>query len=91
MTYVARATDDSPDQLLTIQNNTEISVLPTLGFTARDLWNRELPHVVTQTVHGSHPGGPLLAAGGPPHAPLRVARPGPPPLRPTALPPPPAR
>mgnify|MGYP001552499814 CR=1 FL=1 len=62
--YVPLAADDSPDQLLTIQNNTEVSVQPTLGFTARDLWGRELPNVVTQTVHGSHLGGPLLPAGG---------------------------
>jgi hypothetical protein len=62
--YVPLSTDDSPDQLLTIQNNTEVSVLPTLGFTPRDIWGRELPHVVTQTVHGSHLGGPLLPAGG---------------------------
>ncbi len=38
--------------------------MPTLGFTARDLWGRELPHVTTQTVHGSQLGGPLLPAGG---------------------------
>lgn len=62
--YVPVATDDSPDQLLTIQNNTEVSVLPTLAFTARDIWNRELPQVVTQAVNGSHLGGPLLPAGG---------------------------
>lgn len=62
--YVPVATDGSPDQLLTVQNNTEVSVLPTLGFTARDIWGRELPHVVTQTVNGSHLGGPLLPAGG---------------------------
>ncbi|MCW2801246.1 MAG: hypothetical protein JWQ70_2718 [Aeromicrobium sp.] len=62
--YVPVAADGSPDQLLTIQNNTEVSVLPTLGFTARDIWGRELPHVVTQAVNGSHLGGPLLPAGG---------------------------
>jgi hypothetical protein len=62
--YVPLGPDGSPDQLLTIQNNTEASVLPTLGFTARDIWGRELPHVVTQAVNGSHLGGPLLPAGG---------------------------
>lgn len=50
--------------MLTVANNTEVSVLPTLGFTARDIWGRELPHVVTRSVHGSHLGGPLLPAGG---------------------------
>lgn len=62
--YLPLGAEGSPDQLLTIQNNTDVSVLPTLGFTARDLWGRELPHVATQTVHGSHLGGPLLPAGG---------------------------
>ncbi len=64
VTYVARSTDHSPDQLLMLQNNTEVSVQPTLGITARDHWGRELPNVVTQTVNGSNRGGPLLPAGG---------------------------
>lgn len=64
VTYVARSTDHSPDQLLTLQNNTEVSVQPTLNITARDFWGRELPHVVTQTVNGSNRGGPILPAGG---------------------------
>lgn len=58
------STDYSLDQLLTIRNNTEVSVLPTLRFTAYDVYSRELPHVVTQGVNGSHRGGPLLPAGG---------------------------
>lgn len=62
--YVPIATDDGPDQVLTIENHTDVSVLPTLAFTPRDVWGRELPNVVTQTVHGSHRGGPLLPAGG---------------------------
>ncbi|AXT84486.1 hypothetical protein C6I20_04260 [Aeromicrobium sp. A1-2] len=63
--YVPLSADDSPDQLLTIKNNTEMSVQPTLSFSARDLWGRELPGVAVQTVNGSHRGGgPLLAAGG---------------------------
>ena len=62
--YVPVAPDGEIDQVLTIQNNTDVSVLPTLKFTPRDVWGRELPHVVTQTVHGSHRGGPLLPAGG---------------------------
>ena len=62
--YVPLSADGSPDQLLTIRNNTETSVQPTLSFGARDLWGRELPGVVTQTVNGSDRGGPLLPAGG---------------------------
>ena len=62
--YVPVATDGSPDQVLTVDNHTEVSVLPTLAFAPRDIWGRELPHVVTQSVHGSHLGGPLLPAGG---------------------------
>ena len=64
ITYVPVATDGGPDQVLTIENHTDVSVLPTLAFTAFDIYGRELPHVVTQTVHGSHRGGPLLPAGG---------------------------
>lgn len=61
---MAKAIDDQPDQVLTIENHTEVSIVPTLSFTARDIWGRELPYVVTRTVHGSHRGGPLLTAGG---------------------------
>lgn len=62
--YVPVAIDGGPDQVLTVENHTEVSVLPTLAFTPRDIWGRELPNVATQTVHGSHRGGPLLPAGG---------------------------
>ncbi len=62
--YVPVATDGGPDQVLTVENHTDVSVLPTLAFTPRDIWGRELPNVTTQTVHGSHRGGPLLPAGG---------------------------
>ena len=62
--YVPLATDGGPDQVLTIENHTDVSVIPTLTFTPLDVYGRELPHVVTQTVHGSHLGGPLLPAGG---------------------------
>jgi hypothetical protein len=64
LTYVPVATDGGPDQVLTIENHTDVSVLPTLAFTALDVYGRELPNVATQTVHGSHRGGPLLPAGG---------------------------
>ncbi|WP_332662800.1 hypothetical protein [Aeromicrobium sp.] len=62
--YVPVATDGGPDQVLTIENHTDVSVVPTLAFTPLDPYGRELPHVVTQTVHGSHRGGPVLPAGG---------------------------
>jgi hypothetical protein len=62
--YVPLAADDGPDQVLTVENHTETSVRPTLTFRPLDAYGRELPHVVTQTVHGSHLGGPLLPANG---------------------------
>ncbi|MRJ78093.1 hypothetical protein GEV29_16265 [Aeromicrobium sp. SMF47] len=62
--YTSVSTDGSLDQVLTIRNNTEVSVLPTLRFVAYDVYGRELPHVVTQGVNGSHRGGPVLPAGG---------------------------
>jgi hypothetical protein len=74
--YVPVATDDGPDQLLTIENHTEVSVLPTLRFVPRDIWGRDLPNVTTRTVHGSHLGGPLLAAGGTLREVLRFDGPG---------------
>ena len=63
--YVARSKDpNGTDQVLTIRNHTEVSVQPTLAFTARDIWGRELPNVTTQAVNGSHRGTPLLSAQG---------------------------
>ncbi len=62
--YVPVATDGSLDQTLTLQNNTDVSVRPTLAFVTRDIWGRELPHVVTRTVNGSDLGGPILPAHG---------------------------
>lgn len=62
--YVPVSTDGSLDQTLTIQNNTEVSVLPTLAFTPHNMYGLELPHVVTRTVQGTEHGGPLLPAGG---------------------------
>lgn len=58
------STDGSLDQTLTLTNNTDISVRPTLSFLTRDIWGRELPRVVTRTVNGSDRGGPLLPAQG---------------------------
>lgn len=62
--YVPIAKDGSLDQTLTITNNTEVSVLPTLTFRPFDGYGRELPHVTTQGVNGTHRGGPVLPAGG---------------------------
>ena len=62
--YVPVATDGSLDQTLTITNNTEVSVQPTLRFTPRSMYGMELPHVTTVGVNGSHLGRALLPAGG---------------------------
>lgn len=64
MKYVPIATDGGPDQVLTIENHTDVSVMPTLAFTPISVYGQELPNVVTQTVHGSHRGGPVLPANG---------------------------
>jgi len=70
------ATVGGPDQVLAVENHTEVSVVPTLSFTTRDIWGRELPNVVTQTVHGSHRGGSLLLANGTLREILRFDGPG---------------
>ncbi|MCW2747312.1 MAG: hypothetical protein JWP10_454 [Nocardioidaceae bacterium] len=62
--YTPIATDGWLDQVLTIQNATEVSVVPTLTFIPFDVYGRELPHVTTRGVNGSHLGGPVLPAGG---------------------------
>lgn len=64
VTYVPVATDGSLDQTLTITNNTETSVLPTLRFRPFNMYGMELPHVTTVGVNGSHLGRALLPAGG---------------------------
>ncbi|MGA8988715.1 hypothetical protein [Aeromicrobium sp.] len=64
VTYVPLSTDDSLDQTLTIINNTDTSVRPTLRFTARNAYGTELPHVSTIGVNQTHVGGALLPAGG---------------------------
>ncbi len=59
-----------------MQNHTDVSFLPTFRYVARDIWGRELPHVVTQTVHGSDRGQSLLPASGSGHDILRFDGPG---------------
>jgi len=62
--YTARSDDDGPDQVLTLTNNTDVSVIPKIAFTAFNMYGIELPHVTTQGVNGSHRGTPLLPAHG---------------------------
>lgn len=64
VSYVPVAIDGSLDQTLTITNNTEVSVQPTLRFTPRNMYGAELPHVTTTGVNGSHAGRAILPAGG---------------------------
>ena len=62
--YTPLATDGSLDQTLTITNNTEVSVQPTLRFRPRNMYGHELPLVTTQGVNGSHLGRAILPANG---------------------------
>lgn len=62
--YVPVATDGSLDQTLTITNNTEVSVQPTLRFQVYNAYGSPLPHVTTRGVNGSHVGAAVLPAGG---------------------------
>lgn len=62
--YVSVATDGSLDQTLTIKNNTEVSVQPTLHFTTYNAYGSQLPHVTTRGVNGTHLGAALLPAAG---------------------------
>lgn len=64
VTYTAVATDGSLDQVLTITNNTDVSVQPTLRLTPHNMYGHELPHVTTIGVNGSHLGRAVLPAGG---------------------------
>jgi len=64
VTYVPIASDGSLDQTLTITNNTDASVQPTLRFIPRNVYGLELPHVTTRGVNGSHVGQAILPAGG---------------------------
>ena len=74
--YAPKSTDGGIDQVVTMHNHTDASLVPTIRYVARDIWGRELPHVVTQTVHGSDRGLPLLPAGGVGHDILRFDGPG---------------
>lgn len=73
--YVPTSTDGI-DQVVTMHNHTDVSVLPTIRYTGRDIWGRELPHVTTQTVNGSDRGLALLPAGGTGYDILRFDGPG---------------
>lgn len=74
--YVPKSTDGGIDQVLTMHNRTDASLIPTVRYTARDIWGRVLPKVTTQTVHGSDRGLALLPAGGTGHDILRFDGPG---------------
>ena len=74
--YVPKSTDGGIDQVLTMHNHTDVSLIPTVRYMARDIWGRVLPNVTTQTVHGSDRGLALLPAGGTGHDILRFDGPG---------------
>ena len=74
--YVPKSTDGGIDQVVTMHNHTDVSLIPTVRYTARDIWGRDLPNVATQTVHGSDRGLALLPAGGTGHDILRFDGPG---------------
>ena len=74
--YVPKSTDGGIDQVVTMHNHTDVSLVPTIRYMARDIWGRDLPNVVTQTVHGSDRGIPVLPAGGTGHDILRFDGPG---------------
>jgi hypothetical protein len=74
--YVPKSTDGGIDQVVTMHNDTDVSLVPTIRYMARDIWGRDLPNVVTQTVHGSDRGIPVLPAGGTGHDILRFDGPG---------------
>ncbi len=65
--YVPKSTDGGIDQVVTMHNHTDVSLVPTVRYIARDIWGRDLPNVSTQTVHGSDRGLALLPAGGKGH------------------------
>ncbi len=74
--YAPKSTAGGIDQVVMMHNHTDVSLVPTIHYVARDIWGRELPHVVTQTVHGSDRGLPLLPAGGTGQDILRFDGPG---------------
>jgi hypothetical protein len=69
--YVPVAKDGGLDQVLTVENHTEVSMVPTMAFVPYDIYGRELPHVTTTTVHGSDRGTTVVPAGGTGHDVLR--------------------
>lgn len=64
VTYTPFAKDGSLDQVLTITNNTDVSVQPTLTYVPISMYGAELPHVETRGVNGTHVGAALLPAKG---------------------------
>jgi hypothetical protein len=74
--YVPKSTDGGIDQVVTMHNHTDVSLVPTVRYTARDIWGRDLPNVATQTVNGSDRGLALLPASGTGHDILRFDGPG---------------
>lgn len=58
--YTAKSTDDSPDQTLTLTNNTETAVRPTLEFAAFNMYGVQMPDIEVRTVLGTHLGAALL-------------------------------
>lgn len=64
VTYVAKATDaDSPDQTITLRNDSEVALRPVLRFVARDTYGRALPNVEVGTVLGIDRGSVVALPG----------------------------
>jgi len=74
--YVAKPGDGSPDQTLTMINNTESAIRPTLAFTAHNMYGSVLPDVEVRTVLGTHLGAALLPGHGTVEDILRFDGPG---------------
>jgi hypothetical protein len=70
------AKDGGLDQVLTVQNHTEVSLMPTMKFVAFSYYGQELPNVVTTTVHGADRGKIVIPPGGTGHEILRFDGPG---------------
>lgn len=64
MTFLAKPVDGSPDQTLTLTNNTETAVRPTLGFVAHNMYGSALPDVEVRSVLGTHLGAALIPGHG---------------------------
>lgn len=62
--YVPKATDaDSPDQQVTLRNDSEVALRPVLRFVARDAYGRALPNVEVGTVLGIDRGAVVALPG----------------------------